>query len=305
MKKHAYLIMAHNNFYNLEKLLSLLDYEDNDIFLHIDNKVLSFERDYYENIIKNGNIYIYSKYSTNWGGYSLVECEMFLLEEAFKQGHYQYYHLLSGADLPIKKHSEIVNFFDKNNGYQFVQFLDEKLKKEKRKLLIRVKYYHFLQEYRNISKNVVIRKTLRYVAKILLGIQMVFRIDRIKDNSMDFKYGSQWFSITEEFVDYLMREKEYIRKIFKYTMCPDEFFIQTMLFNSGFKDEIYQYKKLNNEKGNVREINWKKSSDPSHPYVWTNQDFKELLDSKALFARKFEAKLDKEIIDHIYLVMKE
>ena len=38
MKKHAYLIMAHNNWKILEKLLILLDDKRNDIYLHIDLK---------------------------------------------------------------------------------------------------------------------------------------------------------------------------------------------------------------------------------------------------------------------------
>ena len=38
MKKHAYLIMAHNNPYILKKLLNLIDDKRNDIYLHIDKK---------------------------------------------------------------------------------------------------------------------------------------------------------------------------------------------------------------------------------------------------------------------------
>lgn len=38
MNKHAYLIMAHGNWKILELLLKLLDFENNDIFLHIDEK---------------------------------------------------------------------------------------------------------------------------------------------------------------------------------------------------------------------------------------------------------------------------
>ena len=38
-KKHAYLIMAHNNFYILEKLLHLLDDPRNDIYVHIDKNM--------------------------------------------------------------------------------------------------------------------------------------------------------------------------------------------------------------------------------------------------------------------------
>lgn len=35
MGRHAYLIISHQNFKQLEILLSLLDYEANDIYVHI------------------------------------------------------------------------------------------------------------------------------------------------------------------------------------------------------------------------------------------------------------------------------
>ena len=38
MDKHAILIMAHNQFDILEKLLIMLDHERNDIYIHIDRK---------------------------------------------------------------------------------------------------------------------------------------------------------------------------------------------------------------------------------------------------------------------------
>lgn len=36
--KHAYLIMAHSNLKQLQKLLFLLDDPDNDIYIHLDSK---------------------------------------------------------------------------------------------------------------------------------------------------------------------------------------------------------------------------------------------------------------------------
>ena len=39
MKKHAYLIMAHNSIESLKHLLQVIDDERNDIFLHIDKKM--------------------------------------------------------------------------------------------------------------------------------------------------------------------------------------------------------------------------------------------------------------------------
>lgn len=50
--KHAYLIMAHNQFHILEVLLNLIDDERNDIFLHIDKKVSNFDFDYFKTILK-------------------------------------------------------------------------------------------------------------------------------------------------------------------------------------------------------------------------------------------------------------
>lgn len=41
--KYAYLIMAHNEFYVLEKLIKLLDDNDSDIYIHIDKKVKNFD----------------------------------------------------------------------------------------------------------------------------------------------------------------------------------------------------------------------------------------------------------------------
>lgn len=46
--KHAYLIMAHNEFDILEKQLRLLDDYRNDIYIHIDKKVKQFNFNYPE-----------------------------------------------------------------------------------------------------------------------------------------------------------------------------------------------------------------------------------------------------------------
>ena len=45
-----------------------------------------------------------------WG----VNAELLLLKKAVSVGSYQHYHLLSGADLPIKTQEQIVSFFEAN-----------------------------------------------------------------------------------------------------------------------------------------------------------------------------------------------
>ena len=43
MNKHAYLIMAHNNWRNLETLIKLIDDDRNDIYIHIDRKTVEID----------------------------------------------------------------------------------------------------------------------------------------------------------------------------------------------------------------------------------------------------------------------
>ena len=72
-------------------------------------------------------------------------------------------------------------------------------------------------------------------------------------------------------------------KRFKYTFCGDEIFIQTLLWNSNFKENIFC---LDDEyKSSMREIDWNRGT----PYIWGkhDKDLKTLLLSDKLFARKF------------------
>ena len=48
-----------------------------------------------------------------------VNAELLLLKKAVSVGSYQHYHLLSGADLPIKTQEQIVSFFEANKPYTF------------------------------------------------------------------------------------------------------------------------------------------------------------------------------------------
>ncbi len=47
----------------------------------------------------------------------MVRCEYELLEAAFESGReYDYVHLISGADLPLKNQDEIHRYFDEHKG---------------------------------------------------------------------------------------------------------------------------------------------------------------------------------------------
>ena len=122
MIKHAYLIMAHGKFQQLIILLKMLDSAHNDIFLHIDKKVKDFPKQEIAESVSLSKLYFVNRIDVNWGAFSQIDCELLLLEQAVKNGDYQYIHLLSGADLPIKSQEYIIQFYQENNGKEFIDF---------------------------------------------------------------------------------------------------------------------------------------------------------------------------------------
>ena len=104
--KHAFLIMAHNNLEILQTLVSMLDDERNDIFLHIDLKS-NMLANHPMSTSKARLFVLEHRVDVRWGNLSQIRTEYALLEEALKHGSYEYYHILSGQDLPIKTQDEI------------------------------------------------------------------------------------------------------------------------------------------------------------------------------------------------------
>ncbi len=119
--RHAYLIIAHNQFELLNLMLRCLDDENNDFYIHIDAKVKSFNKETIIKGIKRSKIFFTERINVSWGAFSIIECELNLLKLAIN-GNYGYYHLLSGVDLPIKSKDKISEFFEANNGTEFVHF---------------------------------------------------------------------------------------------------------------------------------------------------------------------------------------
>ena len=142
MGKHAYLVMAHQDWSLLSRLLQCIDDPRNAIFIHVDKKA-DFPAAAVYRPEKATCTYI-PRRRVSWGGYSIVAAELALLEAAAARG-YDFYHLLSGQDLPIKSQDEIHAFFDgQDPGNSYVGFSPED--DYRRTAAERLGKYHFLQE---------------------------------------------------------------------------------------------------------------------------------------------------------------
>lgn len=284
MKKHAYLIMAHNNLQILYKTLELLDDYRSDIYIHIDKKDKNVDFDKIKKCVCKSDIYFVDRIKVNWGGYSQINCELILLKEAIKI-KYQYYHLLSGIDIPLMTQDEINEFFDKNKGKQFFEITD--LKNADHDFSNRVKYYHLLIDKINRANNNIYYLLLKCLNKIIIKIQTLLKVDRIKKSKLTYKKGANWFSITHELAAYIVSKESWIQDNFKYTFCADEVFLQTIAWNSKFKEDICN--------DTLRCIDWNRGQ----PYTFRIEDYNLLINSNKIWARKFSYDVDSDIIEKL------
>lgn len=198
-------------------------------------------------------------------------------------------------DLPLKNQKEIHQFFEDNKGKEFVQLGTKEYIDAVKE---RFQYYWLFQEQLGNGKK---NKIYRIFNKFRYGtiiIQSILKVDRRKNNKIFDNYyaGPNWFSITHDFAEWIVNKEKDIWTTFHKTICCDEVFLQTLLMNSPFKDNIY-YEQLDGDYHAImRKIDWNRGK----PYVWLIQDYDELINSEFLFARKFSVAVDESIVDKIF-----
>ena len=288
MDRHAFLIIAHKIDSVLITLMKSIDASNHDIYLHIDKKSKDIHLNQLDGVCLHSHLYVSRIVQVAWGGDTQIKVEYALLGQAMSQGGYDYFHLLSGSDLMLVSTSKFDEFFSANKGKIFVR-----MEKERFEYQGRVRYYYPLQNTlgRNADKN--------FANKCILFSQKLVRVHRNKD--VKFQKGSQWFSIEKNFAEYLLAKKEWVKKIFHNTLCCDELFVQTVLINSPYADSLYCKEYNDSCKMNMRYIDWKRGN----PYVFTKEDYDELMQSGCLFARKFDETKDREIIEMIFKSIKD
>lgn len=287
MGKHAYMIMVHEQPQLLKKLLSALDHKRNDIFLHIDLKS-SIDGMDISGICRYSNVYLTERICVFWGGYSQIRAELILLKTALKTGCYDYYHLLTGVDFPLLSQEEILQYFDNNEGKEFISLT-------KCPCIERVKFYYPFQD--KFNRHHFIGIVLR---KIGVSLQTLFQIDRTKKCSLKWGYGSAYFDITDDVARYICSQEKLIQSIFKDTFCADEIFLQTIYLNSPFFESKKRNKSIKKHPHiNDLSLDINRAIDFSrgNPYTYKIDDLKELCESGCFFARKCDYEKYPELID--------
>ncbi len=270
MKRHAYLIMAHNEPQLLDALLKALDNERNDIYLHIDAKA-GFDCASYQPVFSKVH-YIQNRIDGRWGDFSLVEIEFALIRAAVQLGQYSHFHLLSGVDLPVKSQVFIHDYCNAHPQTLFIGYAQNVTNSE----LAWRSQHRFLYS-RSFKSGSTIKKITR---ALIARIQSLFKYTRYP---LTVKKGSQWWSITSDFAKYLLDNEQQIRHYFQGTYCPDEMVIQTLCWNSPFRHKICSV--TDEFHGCKRYIPWHNGS----LMPFTDHDFTLMQHPDFWFARKFSS----------------
>ena len=131
----------------------------------------------------------------------------------------------------------------------------------------------------------------RILAAGLLYTQKLLHVNRMKGRKVYM--GANWINVTYDCLKYIVSKKEEIYRQYRMTLCADEFFVQNLLLDSPFADKLY--------KEPIRYIDWKRGG----PYVFRKGDYEDLMSSGYLWARKFDTRVDGEIVERIFLELKE
>ncbi|MDR3713039.1 MAG: beta-1,6-N-acetylglucosaminyltransferase [Puia sp.] len=277
----ANVLFVHKDAKLVERQIFALEHQDFDFYLHVDKKSNFLE---FQGLSELPNTQFVSRRAVmHWGGFGFIRAIIQSLEDVLNSGkQYDFVNLLTGQDYPIKKVSYIYDFFSANIGKSFLTYETPPS----------LWWNQSMQRFRQYHMTDYSFKGRTRIEQFLTAVLPPRKFP------LPYKlYGgpcaSYWTISMDaavylyEFLKTTMSRKQ--RMFFKHTWGSDEFLISTVLLNSPFKDSI-----VNN---NQRYIDWTMGG--AHPKIITMADVHKLERSGRLFARKFDSKIDAQVLDYV------
>ncbi|MGZ8558334.1 MAG: beta-1,6-N-acetylglucosaminyltransferase [Chitinophagaceae bacterium] len=270
----AHLILTHKNPGQLNMLVKVLDHPSCTCFIHIDNKT---PIEPFLFIGKQERVYfIRKRIPVYWAGYGTIQATINGFQEILPLG-YDYVNVISGQDFPLKNAEEIYSYIKNRKGTEFITC--QSIEGEWKQAAARVRKYHL------INWRIPGRFRLEKVINWLLPTRK-FPFDH------KIVGRANWFTLSKEAIlfclDFLNQHPELVRY---YKLCwgADEFIFSTILYNSHFNEKIVD---------NLVYVDWTGRAD-GHPRILGMEDLPKLKTTEKLFARKFDEKVDNNILTEL------
>ena len=216
--------MAHKQPELLTKLINSLDNPAAGFVIHLDKKAdpSLFQKDLH----KSNCHFIKNPIEVFWGGFSQVKATLMGMEEAVEHFDFNYFVYLSGQDFPIKSNNYISNFIEQQSGKEFIDYYYIPESSHTFNTRTRIDRYYWMDR-----KEDFFRKAFNKIGSFVKGRKAPYNFIAIG--------GCAYFGFTSSLVNYIrtfLRENKKYTRYFKYTVCADEAFFHTLVYNSKFKD---------------------------------------------------------------------
>ena len=292
LMKLAFLLTLYDNPEQANLFIKqLLKYPYSYIFIHIDAKALAIR----DSILMDERVNIMPESVwVKWGDFSQIKSVLALMQYAKSKGDFAYYSLHSGNDLLVRPIEELVEYLRNDNDYAYIDCCKLPAKHwQYGGGLGRIALYWpavFRKKYTGKSLMRYIRSIYGrlYGAGVLRG--------RALPKGMDFYGGSDWFTLSGDCVRDILKyteEHEDFLRLFKASLIGSEIYFATIIQQNAQAGK--------NSNNNLRYIDWGNidSNAPGSPGILRLKDYDAIKQSGCFFARKFDIRIDKDIVNKL------
>ncbi len=302
-----YIILAHKNPTQIFRLITSLQDDDSNFFIHVD---LKSDLSSVDVLTECANAYIIpQRENCIWGDFSIVKATLHLLKNVLESGNKGFTILLSGQDYRIKSKEKLNTFLKENKDSNFIDIQKIEEKWSKKMVRDKTEHYHFLHsEIRGHSNSYApfyqssIKQQFRNIFHLLKG-RMPFKsfqkLLTLPQRNPVYKQqfgGSQWWAFnertTEKIYDYIVKNYQNLEDYYRFSSAPDEIFFHSILMN------IISESEKSNIKPSLTYANWERKN-CILPVTFGKDDIDELANIPQFFARKFDREYDEQILDLI------
>jgi len=272
----AHLVITYTNPHQTARMIRRMQHPDFDFYIHVDKKQDIAPHLFLANMPQ---VYlIRDRVDVIWGGYNTIEAELRSVQEIFDTGReYDYIHLMSGQDYPIKPASQIHDFFVQHRGKEFLEF--EHFDDWSADAYTRIQRYH-LTNYRFPG---------RYYFQWLLNRLLPLRVSPV---ALEYFGSSMFWALTPTCLKYILgfiRTNTRFRRFMRLTWGADEFLFQTLVLNSHFQKNVV----------NSNLLYLDRDPGEAHPNIITTSHLPAIAASKKLFTRKVDMLAEPVVLDRI------
>jgi len=265
--KLAYFIAAHRLERQFEWLFRAVWNPDDVFVIHLSKSTPNeCIREVHRMAEGYPNVHFLQPMQVTWGGWSLSEVQLEAMRLLCRMPvGWRYFINLSGQDYPVRPQQELRAFLTRHDGQNFldVRSIDTQ------PFHIRRRLHWYCFEHKGRLRRLPIPNLRAMLSKTRW-------------------YGGYWAILSRDFCDWLVTTEltENYRRALLHTKSPDEFFLQTMIMRSPFVKTVNY---------NNRRYCRFETRAPS-PNTLTKRDLNEIIDSRAFFARKFDERVDAEVL---------